>query len=167
MALPRDLPCPPRPSAAAAGRTVAAESAATQACEDLLAVHVHAAAEAQYELGEIHRMRGDLASAEASYRAAHELGRDPRPGLALLRLAQGRTKAALGSISSALVAKGVDRLARARLLAAQVEIAGGAGDLDLARAACEELEQTAAVYGSRGCGQPPATPAVCSSSLPA
>ena len=132
------------------GEWVAAESAATQACEDLLAVHVHAAAEAQYELGEIHRMRGDLASAEASYRAAHELGRDPRPGLALLRLAQGRTKAALGSISSALVAKGVDRLARARLLAAQVEIAGGAGDLDLARAACEELEQTAAVYGSSG-----------------
>src|SRR5688572_21140525 len=46
------------------------------------------AAEALYALAEIRRRRGDLAAAEHSYLQAHELGRDPQPGLALVRLAQ-------------------------------------------------------------------------------
>jgi DNA-binding NarL/FixJ family response regulator len=43
-----------------------------------------------------------------------------------------------------------DRLARARLCAAQVEIALAAGDPGAARVACDELERTASTYGSSG-----------------
>jgi DNA-binding NarL/FixJ family response regulator len=43
-----------------------------------------------------------------------------------------------------------DRLARARLCAAQVEIALAAGDPGTARGACDELERTASTYGSSG-----------------
>src|SRR5829696_7907609 len=48
----------------------------------------------------------DLAGAEEAYTRAHEVGRDPQPGLALLRLAQGRTEAARSSIAAALVGFG-------------------------------------------------------------
>ena len=67
-----------------------AEREATLVCRDLADLHVAGAAEGHYQLGDIRRLRGDLAGAEAAYRQAHELGRDPQPGLALLRLAQGR-----------------------------------------------------------------------------
>src|SRR5262249_48247316 len=43
-----------------------------------------------YQEGEIHRLRGEQAEAEAAYTRAREHGRDPHPGHALLRLAQGR-----------------------------------------------------------------------------
>ena len=49
---------------------------------------------ALYQQGEIHRLRGDFAEAEDAYRAASERGFEPQPGLALLRLAQGRTDGA-------------------------------------------------------------------------
>ena len=45
---------------------------------------------AYYQLAEIQRLRGDLAEAERSYRQASLAGRDPEPGMSLLRLAQGR-----------------------------------------------------------------------------
>ena len=44
---------------------------------------------ALYQQGELHRLRGELADAERAYRAASEQGREPAPGFALLRLAQG------------------------------------------------------------------------------
>ena len=44
--------------------------------------------------GDLLRLAGDLEGAEAAYQRAHELGRDPQPGLALLRLAQGRVDVA-------------------------------------------------------------------------
>jgi len=43
-----------------------------------------------------------------------------------------------------------DRLARARLCAAQVEIALAAGQPEVAARACDELERTASTYGSSG-----------------
>ncbi len=49
-----------------------------------------AVAAAFYQQGEISRLRGEFDAAEAAYRTASELGRAPQPGLALLRLAQGR-----------------------------------------------------------------------------
>src|SRR5215207_5051868 len=61
-----------------------------------------AAGEACYRQGEIHRARGDHPSAEAAYREASRRGREPQPGLALLRLAQGRTDAAEASIRRAI-----------------------------------------------------------------
>src|SRR5205085_7614067 len=56
------------------------------------------AAEARYLEGEVHRLRGDHAKAEEAYREASVRGCEPQPGLALLRLAQGRTEAAEAAI---------------------------------------------------------------------
>jgi DNA-binding NarL/FixJ family response regulator len=132
------------------GAWAQAEREATLVCLDLADLHVAGAAEGHYQLGELRRLRGDLAGAEAAYRRAHELGRDPQPGLALLRLAQGRTATAAASIRAALTAASPDRLARAQLCAAQVEIALAAGDAATATAAGEELARTASTYGSSG-----------------
>ena len=81
---------------------------------------------------------------------AHEVGRDPQPGLALLRLAQGRVDAAAASIAAALADSDGSRLERAPLLAAQVEIALAAGDVGLADAAAAEVVDTAETFDSAG-----------------
>jgi ATP/maltotriose-dependent transcriptional regulator MalT len=127
-----------------------AEQEAVRVCRDLAGMNVHAVAEAHYQLGDIRRMRDDLPGAEAAYTHAHELGRDPQPGLALLRLAQGRADTAAASIDAALCAEPDDRLTRSRLRAAQVEIALVVGDPDSAQAAADELEDIAARYHSPG-----------------
>jgi DNA-binding NarL/FixJ family response regulator len=127
-----------------------AEQEASSACRDLAGVHVGTVAEGHYELGEIRRLRGDLAGAEEAFRRAHQLGRDPQPGLALVRLAQGRVEVAVASIRAALAAETPDRLARARLCVAAVEIALAAGDPKGAGNAADELEAVAAAYGSSG-----------------
>jgi tetratricopeptide (TPR) repeat protein len=57
-----------------------------------------AAGEARYREGEIHRLAGDHDAAERAYREASERGREPQPGFALLRLAQGRGDAARATI---------------------------------------------------------------------
>lgn len=127
-----------------------AEREALRVCEDLAHIHVVGAAEGHYQVGEMQRLRGDLEGAEAAYKRAHERGRDPQPGLALLLLAKGRSDAASASIQAALVAENHDRLKRARLCAAQVEIALAAGSIEAARNACEELEETASLFGTSG-----------------
>jgi ATP/maltotriose-dependent transcriptional regulator MalT len=98
-----------------------------------------AAGEASYRCGEILRVRGDLAGAEDAFREARRNGREPQPGLALLRLAQGRVDAAAAALTGVVDGAG-GWAERARLLPAHVEIAVAAGDLEEARAACEELE---------------------------
>jgi DNA-binding NarL/FixJ family response regulator len=132
------------------GAWAEAEREAALVCRDLADLHVAGAAEGHYQLGELRRLRGDLAGAEDAYRLAHELGRDPQPGLALLRLAQGRAANAAASVRAALTAVAADRLARAWLCAAQVEIALAAGDVETAGRACDELTATASTYGSSG-----------------
>lgn len=121
---------------------------ATNACEELRPYAVGSTAEAFYELGEVRLRLGELAAAEEAFRQAHELGRDPQPGLALLRLAEGKVEAARTAIRSALADESRDRLARSHLLPAQVDIALAAGDLDGARAPVDEFEAIAALYGS-------------------
>ena len=56
-----------------------------------------------------------------------------------IRLAQGKTAAALTGINAAVAETDWDRWTRSRLLPAQVEIAVAAGDVSLARAAVDEL----------------------------
>jgi DNA-binding CsgD family transcriptional regulator len=102
-----------------------------------------AAGDALYEQAEVHRWRGDLDSAEQAYRQAAGLGRDPQPGLALLRLAQGQLDAASAGIRRALDETTV-RFRRPRLLSAAVEIALEGADVDAARVAAEELAQLGA-----------------------
>jgi DNA-binding CsgD family transcriptional regulator len=124
-----------------------AEREAREASEDLLETMPAFAAEALYQLGEVQRQLGALAEAELAFRRASDLGREPQPGLALIRLAQGKGEAAGAAVRRAL-AQESNRLVRARLLSAQVEIATARGDLPAARAAAEELGAIARDYGS-------------------
>ena len=125
-----------------------AEAEALDACRDMAGIDVFVVAAGYYEVGEIRRRRGDLTGAEEAYTRAHEVGRDPQPGWALLRLAQGRVDAASSSIAATLAAFSGSRLERAPLLAAQVEIAKAAGDLDLAEAAACEVAEIAEAFES-------------------
>ena len=119
-----------------------------RACERLLQAENEAAAgQAYYRVGELHRLQGELAAAEGAYREASRLGHEPQPGLALLRLAQGKRDAAVTAIRRALSER-TEPLARARLLPAHVEISLAVGDVDEARAICTELEEIAGNHGS-------------------
>lgn len=132
-----------------AGEWARAHGEAEQVVADLAEMNAEAVAEAHYQIGEIRRLRGDAAGAEDAYATAHALGRDPQPGLALLRLSQGKTEAARGSIAAA-VAAAPDRVARAALLPAQVTILIAAGDAAGANAAAADLEEIAALYATPG-----------------
>lgn len=101
---------------------------------------------ARYRQGEIHRLRGELAAAEDAFRQASERGWQPQPGLALLRLAQGRGDAAAAAVRRALD-ETTDRLERARLLPAYVEVMLAVGAVPDARAGCQELRDTAVFHG--------------------
>jgi DNA-binding CsgD family transcriptional regulator len=103
------------------------------------AMNQAAAARASYLRGEIHRLRGEYSEAEAAYRRTSELGSEPQPGLALMRLAQGNRNAAASAIRR-FVGETTDPLRRAALLPAYAEIMLAAGELDEARQACRELE---------------------------
>jgi ATP/maltotriose-dependent transcriptional regulator MalT len=102
---------------------------------------------AAYQQGELLRLRGDFDAAEDAYRDASRLGREPQPGLALLRLAQGKLEAAAASIRRAL-GEAAQPLKRGELLPAYVEITLAEGDLEAARAARLELEQIARLHQS-------------------
>jgi DNA-binding NarL/FixJ family response regulator len=121
---------------------------ARQACEWLGRPRLQPAAGAAfYQRGELHRLRGEQAAAEEAYRRAHQLGRRPQPGLALLRLAQGDTNAAAAAIRHALD-ENHGRGSRARLLPACVDIMLAAGDPETAAAAADELAQIADDIGA-------------------
>lgn len=127
-----------------------AEDEAWQVCHDLADMNVIAVAESHYQIGEIYRLRGDLARAEDAYTRAHRLGRDPEPGLALLRLSEARLDSAAASIRSGLADDSMDSFNRARLRSAQVEIALADGDLGTATEAVAELSLIASTYSSPG-----------------
>ncbi len=127
-----------------------AEAEARRACDELCDVNRFNTGLAYYEIGEIRRRLGDLDGAEQAFRDATEYGSDPQPGLALLRLAQGRRDAAVSGIARAIADTGWNRLGRAKLLPAQVDIALDTGDLDTARAAAQELDAIATDYDTVG-----------------
>jgi DNA-binding NarL/FixJ family response regulator len=92
-----------------------------------------AAARGFYEMGEILRRLGNLGAAEQAFGRAREQGK-AEPALTALRLAvDGETQ---------------NRPRLARLLAALVEIAIAAGDLEIAKAAGEDLGAIAAGFGT-------------------
>jgi DNA-binding NarL/FixJ family response regulator len=100
-----------------------------------------------YRQGEIHRLRGEFEAAEEAYRNASRLGSEPQPGLALLRMAQGRTDAASTAIRRVL-SEVTDPLHRAKLLPAFVEIALVGGDMQEAHDASAELDDIARRYAT-------------------
>jgi DNA-binding NarL/FixJ family response regulator len=97
---------------------------------------------ALYRRGEIHRLRGELDAAEAVYREANRYGCEPQPGLALLRLAQGRRDTAASAIRRA-VGETTEPLKRAALLPAYVEIMLKGDDVETAHSAARQLEEIA------------------------
>jgi DNA-binding CsgD family transcriptional regulator len=126
-----------------------AEVRALQACRDLDDMNVGVVAAGHYEIGELRRLRGDHDAAARAYARAHELGRDPQPGWALLRLAQGEAVAARVALDSALAAAS-QPLARAPLLTAYLDVAEATGDRELATTAAQELRTIAAAFGTPG-----------------
>ncbi len=102
---------------------------------------------AAYLQGELHRLVGDLGDAERLFREANELGYEPQPGLALLRMAQGKPDAAAAAMRRA-VGESTQPARRVRLLPAYVEIALAIGELDRADAAVAELEGVATTFGA-------------------
>lgn len=125
------------------GRWVEALAEARRACSWLAGRSGEG--RAHYRLGELHRLRGELADADREYRAASAAGRQPQPGCALLRLAQGHTEAAEAMIVRA-VESARDGVTRAAMLPAYVEIALARGDVAAARRAADELRALAAEY---------------------
>jgi ATP/maltotriose-dependent transcriptional regulator MalT len=114
---------------------------ARERCEE--AMNIPAAGQAYYQQAELHRLQGDLAAAEAAYRDASRYGREPQPGLALLRLGQGDVDAAVAAIRRAL-GETAEPLKRAALLPAYAEIMLAVGDTENARDAALELDVAAA-----------------------
>lgn len=96
-----------------------------------------------YRLGELHRLRGEFGDAEEAYRESSVWGREPQPGLALLRLAQGQVEPAAAAIRR-VVNEARDAQSRSRVLGAYVEIMLAAQDAAAARLAADELGRVAA-----------------------
>ena len=124
-----------------------AEAEARKACADLIGVHAFTAARAYYEIAEIKRLTGDYEGAQELYGKAHQLGWDAQPGLARLRVAQGRVDAAVAGLRRAL-GEAKDPLIRASLLPHQIDVALVAGDGDTATRASDELTALALQYRS-------------------
>jgi DNA-binding NarL/FixJ family response regulator len=103
--------------------------------------------EAIYQTAELHRLRGEVVEAEDAYRRAGQLGRRPEPGMALLRLAQGKT-----DIAAAAIRRAIDEASnifdRPRLLEPMVDIMLAAGSTTEARAAADELSQITSDIGA-------------------
>jgi DNA-binding NarL/FixJ family response regulator len=128
------------------GRWVDAAAEAERACQGLSDPPHPAVGMAHYQQGELHRLRGEVDQAERCYRLADEHGRDPMPGLALLRLAEGKVESAAAWIHRALE-EGAASPNRPNVLAAAVEVLLAAGEADGARAAAEELAGDAEARG--------------------
>jgi tetratricopeptide (TPR) repeat protein len=62
-----------------------AERDLLRVCDELADFIIGMVAEAHYRLGDLRRQRGDLEGADTAFRTAHQMGRDPQPGLALRR----------------------------------------------------------------------------------
>ncbi|MFU0507606.1 helix-turn-helix transcriptional regulator [Pseudaminobacter sp. NGMCC 1.201702] len=125
--------------------------AAQRACARSRGVDKRAAAAAFYQQAEVHRLLGEFSAAEEAYRSASQLGLEPQPGLALLRLAQGHSRTAATTIRR-VVSTTEDRLKRLSLLPASVEIMLSVGEIQDARNACRELGDIARSFDTEVLG---------------
>jgi ATP/maltotriose-dependent transcriptional regulator MalT len=114
---------------------------ARERCEQ--AMNRAATGQALYQQGELLRLQGDFTGAEQAYLDANRYGREPQPGLALLRLGQGDVDSAAAAIRRVL-GETTEPLRRAALLPAYAEIMLTVGDIEEARGACNELSEIAA-----------------------
>src|SRR5215213_3211963 len=135
-----------------------AEREALVACEELSPYLRRELGWPLSELGVIRLRKGDIDGAEEALLAAHRLGWEPQPGLALVRLARGEVASAATAIREALQhpsrvpSKELppdSDLQRAPLFDAQVEIEIAGGDLARAQVAADELERVAARFQSK------------------
>ena len=118
---------------------------ALERCER--AMNELAAGHAAYQQAEVLRRQGEFAAADVAYREANARGREPQPGLALLRLAEGDAQAAAASLRRAL-SETLQPLERARLLPAYAEVLVALGDYDEARTAARELAEISGQFPS-------------------
>ena len=132
------------------GQWARAEAEVSVACTELAEMNLDVVAEAHYQRAELFRLRDDLAAAEREYRQAEEQGRNPQPGLALLRLAQGQVDQAAAGLRVALADIDAATPRRARLLVAQAEVALAERDLATADQADRELAEIAERYPTAG-----------------
>ena len=106
-----------------------------------------AAGEAYYLKGELHRLQGNFTQAEEAYQQASQWGRQTQPGLALLRLAEGKLdqcKAAIERVYEEI--KG--RIARSRILPAYIEIMLAMHEIEKAHDAVDELSEITDAIGA-------------------
>jgi ATP/maltotriose-dependent transcriptional regulator MalT len=111
---------------------------ARRACERLAEPPQRAIGAAFYQWAELLRLRGEFAKADEMYRQAGQSGRNPQPGMSLLRLAQGEVDTAATAIRHVLDDT-KDRHVRSRVLVAYIEIMLAAHDVAAARAGTDEL----------------------------
>ncbi len=135
-----------------------ARCAATRALES---ASLRTAAAAYYQQAEVHRMRGDARAAEDAYQEASQLGAEPQPGLALLRLAQGRAEIAHTALRRLVITES-DQLQRMRYLPAYIAALLALGNIAQAADACRDLDDAAARYRS---GPPGALDALAAQAL--
>jgi class 3 adenylate cyclase len=130
------------------GAWAEAEAEVRQATEELRDFHPAVAGAAFHELGEVRLRMGDFDGATDAFAQAESLGDEPQPGRASLFLARGSADAAAASIRNALDDVDWDKLARARLLPVQAQIAKVRGDAETAEAAAVELGELGAEFGT-------------------
>ncbi len=93
-----------------------------------------------YQLGELYRLQGDFKKAEQAYSEGNKYGKNPQPGLALLRLAQGQVERAKSSINNTFAsAKKIKN--KSDMLFAFIEIMLAAEDVGTARSSLNELKK--------------------------
>jgi class 3 adenylate cyclase len=131
------------------GALAEAERDALAAADLLLAAAPRYAGWPFHELGEVRRRMGDRAGAAEAFRRSAELGFDPQPGLALLRLDEGDIAGSRASVRRALADdEGLSYETRGLILPAAVTIELAAGDIDAAKRALADLEARAAESGT-------------------
>lgn len=131
------------------GEWTEAEAQAIRAAEDLAPFGDYLIGEGQYVAGEIRRRRGEYKTAEDAFRRAHQHGRDPQPGLALLHLAQGDAERAAATLRIAVAAGDAMPMGQGQLLAAHVRAELACGRLEAAAESADRLGQLAEQTGSR------------------